>query len=93
MSEQLDNSQFRKTRLKELILKLHQGESQEAVKQQLIDSLTNIPYGEVVQVEQELIAEGLPEEEVLKLCDIHSSVLDGNVDLTASKTCTCRSPG
>lgn len=85
MSEQLDNSQFRKTRLKELILKLHQGESQEAVKQQLIDSLTNIPYGEVVQVEQELIAEGLPEEEVLKLCDIHSSVLDGNVDLTASK--------
>ena len=86
MSEQIDNSQFRKSRLKELILKLHEGESQETVKKQLIESLTNIPYGEVVQVEQELIEEGLPEEEVLKLCDIHSTVLDGNVDLSASKS-------
>jgi len=44
MSEQIDNSQFRKSRLKELILKLHEGESQETVKKQLIESLTNIPY-------------------------------------------------
>ncbi len=86
MSENIDNSKFRKAKLKELILKLHEGESEEDVRQQLLVSLSNIPYGEVVEVEQELISEGLPEEEVLKLCDAHSSVLEGRVDLSASKT-------
>ncbi len=85
MSENIDNSKFRKAKLKELILKLHQGESQEEVRHQLLVSLSNIPYGEVVEVEQELISEGLPEEEVLKLCDAHSAVLEGRVDLSAQK--------
>jgi len=85
MSELLNNSKYRKDKLKELILKLHDGESAEEVRQQLIESLKNIPYGEVVEVEQELIQEGLPESEVLKLCDIHGSVLEGHVDLSAAK--------
>jgi hypothetical protein len=86
MSEHLDNSKFRKAKLKELILKLHHGESQESVRQELLVSLSNIPYGEVIEVEQELIEEGLPEEEVLDLCDAHSAVLHGTVDLSASKS-------
>lgn len=85
MSELINNSEDRKNHLKKLILKLHHGESVENVKEQLADSLRSIPYGEVVEVEQELISEGLPEEEILKLCDAHSSVLKGNVDLTGSK--------
>jgi DUF438 domain-containing protein len=85
VSKQIDNSKFRKARLKELILKLHSGESQESVKEELVESLGAIPYGEVIEVEQELIEGGLPLEEVLKLCDIHSQVLEGNVDLSASK--------
>jgi len=71
--------------LKELILKLHSGHSEDAVRKELIETLSQIPYGEVVEVEQELINEGLPVEEVLKLCDIHSAVLHGNIDLSASK--------
>jgi len=86
MSEHIDNSKFRKAKLKELILKLHEGDSEEEVRQELLVSLSNIPYGEVVEVEQELISEGLPEEEVLKLCDAHSAVLEGRVDLSAAKT-------
>jgi uncharacterized protein len=86
MSEHIDNSRIRKAKLKELILKLHEGESEEQVRQELLVSLSNIPYGEVVEVEQELISEGLPEEEVLKLCDAHSAVLEGRVDLSAAKT-------
>ncbi|HRX12480.1 MAG TPA: DUF438 domain-containing protein [Draconibacterium sp.] len=86
MSEHIDNSKFRKSKLKELILKLHHGESQETVRQELLVSLSNIPYGGVIEVEQELIEEGLPQEEVLDLCDAHSAVLQGNVDLSASKT-------
>ncbi|MCK4559891.1 MAG: DUF438 domain-containing protein [Calditrichia bacterium] len=85
MNEQIDNSKYRKARLKELILKLHEGESEESVREELLKSLGSIPYGEVVEVEQELIAEGLPEQEILKLCDAHSAVLQGNVDLTVSK--------
>jgi len=86
MSEHIDNSKFRKAKLKELILKLHEGEKEDDVRQELLVSLSNIPYGEVVEVEQELISEGLPEEEVLKLCDAHSAVLEGRVDLSAAKT-------
>ena len=85
MSEQIDNSKYRKSRLKELILKLHAGESENTVREELLNTLGSIPYGEVVEVEQELITEGLPEEEVLKLCDAHSSVLKGTIDLTVSK--------
>ncbi|MEX0988081.1 MAG: DUF438 domain-containing protein [Bacteroidales bacterium] len=85
MSELINNSKFRRTRLKELILKLHDGESAEKVREELISTLQNIPYGEVVEVEQELISEGLPESEVLKLCDIHGEVLEGHVDLSGAK--------
>lgn len=85
MSELINNSKYRKDKLKELILKLHEGESADEVRKELIESLKNIPYGEVVEVEQELIQEGLPESEVLKLCDIHGSVLEGNVDLSGAK--------
>ena len=85
MSELIDNSKHRKERLKELILSLHDGESPEKVRQELIHTLKSIPYGEVVEVEQELISEGLPESEVLKLCDIHGEVLEGHVDLSGAK--------
>ncbi|MFH1120137.1 MAG: DUF438 domain-containing protein [Bacteroidota bacterium] len=85
MSELINNSEQRKARLKELILKLHQGGSQQDVRAELMQSLKQIPYGEVVEVEQELIGEGLPEEEVLKLCDAHSAVLQGNIDLSGSQ--------
>ncbi len=85
MSELINNSEKRKSRLKELILKLHHGESEQSVRGELLESLSQIPYGEVVEVEQELISEGLPEEEILKLCDAHSAVLHGNIDLSESK--------
>ena len=85
MSELINNSSERKRRLKTLILRLHQGEAEEKVREDLLSTLSQIPYGEVVEVEQELISEGLPEEEVLRLCDAHSAVLHGNVDLSAAK--------
>ncbi|MFV0346727.1 MAG: DUF438 domain-containing protein [Bacteroidales bacterium] len=85
MSELIDNSRHRKEQLKELILKLHEGSSPDEVRRELEASLQNIPYGEVVEVEQELIAEGLPETEILRLCDIHGAVLDGHVDTSGAK--------
>lgn len=84
MSELINNSDDRKRKLKELILKLHQGHSESEIRSELMKTLLQIPYGEVVEVEQELIHEGLPEQEVLRLCDVHASVLQGNVDLSAA---------
>jgi uncharacterized protein len=85
MSELINNSKFRKEKLKELILKLHQGENPQQVRAELVTTLRQIPYGEVVEVEQELIGEGLPESEVLKLCDVHGEVLDGHIDQSGAK--------
>jgi uncharacterized protein len=85
MSELINNSQSRKELLKHMILQLHEGVAPEAVRARMIELLTKIPYGEVVEVEQELISEGLPESEVLRLCDIHSQALEGYIDLSAMK--------
>lgn len=85
MSELIDNSEKRKSQLKSLILRLHEGAAEADVRDELMETLRSIPYGEVVEVEQQLISEGLPEEEVLRLCDAHSAVLQGNVDLTGAK--------
>ncbi len=86
MSELIESAEKRKELLKHMILQLHDGTAPEAVKTQLIRLLGKVPYNDVVKVEQELIDEGLPQEEVLKLCDIHTMALDGILDHTEEKT-------
>lgn len=86
MSELIDNARKRKELLKHMILQLHEGTAPEAVRARLVELLGKIPYNDIVAVEQELIAEGLPQEEVLKLCDIHSAALEGAIDHTEAKT-------
>jgi uncharacterized protein len=85
MSEIINNSIKRKELLKHMILQLHSGEAPDLVKKRLTELLRSIPYDEVVEVEQELISEGLPVEEVLRLCDIHQMVLDGHIDTSGAK--------
>jgi Uncharacterized conserved protein len=86
MSEIINNSKKRKELLKHMILQLHKGDAPDLVRNRLIELLKSVPYDEVVEVEQELIAEGLPVEEVLKLCDIHQMVLDGHIDQSGAKS-------
>jgi uncharacterized protein len=85
MSELINNSSNRKELLKHMILQLHEGVAPDQVKQRLRQLMQKIPYGEVVEVEQELIAEGLPQEEVLNLCDLHAEALEGNIDHSGAK--------
>lgn len=85
MSELINNSQQRKELLKHMILELHSGQAPELVRKRLTELLKSIPYDEVVEVEQELILEGLPVEEVLRLCDIHTDVLEGHIDQSGAK--------
>ncbi len=85
MSELINNSEKRKQQLKELILKLHEGDRPDAVREELAEALGNVPYGEVVEVEQQLIREGLPQEEIQEFCDIHTAVLDGHIDTSMAQ--------
>ncbi|PCJ16417.1 MAG: hemerythrin [Candidatus Cloacimonadota bacterium] len=85
MSELINNSKDRKEKLKKIILGLHKGDSEKKAKKEIKSLLNQISYGDIIEVEQELIEEGLDEKEVLKLCDIHASVLKDNIDLTSFK--------
>ena len=85
MSELINNSEQRKELLKHLILELHSGRAPEQVRARLKEILGGIPYGEVVEVEQELISEGISQKEIQEFCDIHSSVLDGHLDHSMAK--------
>jgi uncharacterized protein len=85
MSEFINNSRKRVDQIKELILDLHKGISVEKTRQKLSGIMASVPYGEVVQAEEELISEGLPSEEVLKHCDLHSEALKGTIDLSGFK--------
>lgn len=85
MSEKNDNTKNRKELLKHMIVQLHNGEAPDLVRNRLVELLRSIPYDEVVEVEQELISEGLPVEEVLKFCDIHQMVLNGHIDQSGAK--------
>ncbi len=85
MSELINNQQKRRELLKQLIRQLHTGAAPEAVRKQLAVVLGQVPYEDVVAVEQELINEGLPIEEILSLCDIHSAALKGQIDHSGAK--------
>lgn len=85
MSELINNTEKKKELLKHMILQIHKGEAPEMVRKRMIEIMSSIPYDDVVEVEQELINEGLPVEEVLKLCDVHTQVLEGHIDQTGSK--------
>lgn len=86
MDKNTNNISQSKEALKHLILELHKGEAPDIIKKRLVEMMQKVPYSIIVEVEQELINEGLPYEEVLKLCDIHTLVLEGNIDHTGSKT-------
>jgi uncharacterized protein len=86
MTELINNTGKRKDLLKHMILQIHNGEAPDLVRNRLVELLKSIPYDVVVEAEQELIKEGLPVEEVLRLCDIHQMVLEGHIDQSGAKT-------
>lgn len=92
MSELIDSARRKKDLLKHMILQLHKGEAPEAVKAQLARIMGEVPYDHVVEVEQELISEGLPAEEVLRLCDIHTAALKGQISQQGAKSAPAGHP-
>lgn len=61
----------RKKALKEIIKDLHAGSSLKEVKAKADDLLRSCTPHEIAQIEEELIREGMPVEQVREFCDIH----------------------
>ena len=86
MSEFINNPLERKDKLRSLLLRVHAGENIDSIREELIQGLTNVPYNEVMEVEQEMIDSNLlTEEEILQFCDIHTAILDGSIDQSGAK--------
>jgi len=75
-----NGAEERKERLKELIRALHAGVPPEEVKGRFRELLREIGPSEISKAEQELIEEGMPPEEVHRLCDLHLAVLKESLE-------------
>jgi len=67
-------SEKKKKMLKKIIMQLHAGATPQEVKERFRQVLESISSLEIAKIEQELLTEGLPREEVQKLCDVHMAV-------------------
>ncbi len=74
MSELIDNRAHRISVLKEIIQHLHAGAGPELVKEQLRKIIGETDATEIMAMEQQLMAEGMPVDEVRSMCDLHSQV-------------------
>jgi DUF438 domain-containing protein len=83
MSEYIRNKEQRQEMLKGVIRRLHRGEPVEAVKADFAQLLNDVGPSEIAEIEQALIAEGLPEAEVKRLCDVHVAVFRESLDAQA----------
>ncbi len=80
MSEYIDNASQRKQILKGILEQLHAGQSVEEVRDEFETLVRDATASEIAEVEEALIAEGMPPEEIQKLCDIHVSVFRESLD-------------
>lgn len=72
--EELPKSGERQEKLKEIIRDLHQGQSVEKLKERFRNIIQGISAPEVAKMEQALMEEGMPAEEIKRLCDIHVDI-------------------
>ncbi|BCV22333.1 DUF438 domain-containing protein [Moorella sp. Hama-1] len=80
MTELINNQDHRKEALKEIIRELHQGKSVAEVKARFNELIKDVAPAEISLMEQALINEGLPVEEVQRLCDVHAAVFKESLE-------------
>ena len=60
--------------LKEIVRGLHDGIAPETQKARFAEMLQEVSASEIAEMEQSLISEGITEEEIKNLCDVHVQV-------------------
>jgi DUF438 domain-containing protein len=71
MSEYINNTNKRKAQIKDLLKQIHAGATPASLKNEFEEILQETNAAEITDVEQMLIEEGLPSEEIQHLCDVH----------------------
>ncbi|AMQ19348.1 DUF438 domain-containing protein [Thermococcus peptonophilus] len=71
MTELLNNREYKKEQLKRLLLRIHEGESVEKLKDEFRQVLSGISPLEIPLIEQELVKEGISAKDIAKMCDLH----------------------
>jgi DUF438 domain-containing protein len=79
MSELINNREHRQKVLKELISELHRGKDITEVKAKFAMTFQGVSTAEISEMEQALIAEGMPVEEIQRLCDVHAALFKGAI--------------
>jgi uncharacterized protein len=80
MSEIINNREYRQKVLKGLIKELHEGKDIEEVKKKFQEVFEGVAAKEISDLEASLIAEGMPVEEIQRLCDVHASIFKGSIE-------------
>lgn len=80
MSETMTQRQARKAALKDLIRKLHQGADPQRVKGEFAQVIADVSPSEIAKIEQELIEEGMPRDEIQRLCEVHLAVFKESLE-------------
>ncbi|MBL1218339.1 MAG: DUF438 domain-containing protein [Planctomycetes bacterium] len=75
MSELIDNRAQRIRQLKDIVMRLHNGESPDTVKPILMDLVKQCDAGEIAAMEQAIMADGVPLQQVMNMCDLHADVV------------------
>ncbi len=70
----LTDPEERRAALKGIIKDLHGGEEMAVLKQRFRDLIQGVEAPEIAKMEQELMNEGLPAEEIKRLCDVHVEI-------------------
>lgn len=66
--------------LKQVIEELHDGASVDDVRARFAEVIAGADGAEIAEMEQQLIADGLPVEEVQRLCDVHVGAFKSALD-------------
>lgn len=66
--------------LKDIIRDLHAGGDVDILQKHFASLVSDVSGAELAAMEQQLIDEGLPAEELHKLCDLHVKVFEGSLD-------------
>jgi DUF438 domain-containing protein len=80
MSQEINNREYRQKLLKDLIMQLHEGKTVEEVKPVFEKYFKHVSTEEISELEQNLIMEGMPVEEIQRLCDVHAAVFKGSIE-------------
>ncbi len=75
-----DEQDVKIDQMKQIIKDLHAGKDADSQKKKFGELIKDVAPWEIAQMEQKLIAEGMPEAEIKSLCDVHVKVFQESLE-------------